>query len=135
MTVALAADELGAASSFSWTGWQRTCSTIPGMFRGCPYPSRRALRRGQTRHGRPGALMTRLRSVFLATALVAGLALPAIAQTAPLEQPDKEAKRTDVFERTPPLTEQVRDLKHALSRLPIAAGLACVLAFRPRRKG
>src|SRR4029078_9843830 len=26
-------------------------------------------------------------------------------------------------------------LKHALSRLPIAAGLACVLAFRPRRQG
>jgi hypothetical protein len=40
-----------------------------------------------------------------------------------------------VFERTPPFTEQVRDLKHALSRLPIAAGLAFVLAFRPRRKG
>ena len=40
-----------------------------------------------------------------------------------------------MFERTPPFTEQVRDLKHALSRLPIAAGLACVLAFRPRRKG
>ena len=88
--------------------------------------------------------MTRLRSVFLAAALVAGLALPAIAQTvpldqpdktAPLDQPDKEPKRTDVFERTPPFTEQVRDLKHALSRLPIAAGLACVLAFRPRRKG
>ena len=88
--------------------------------------------------------MTRVRSVCLATALVAGLALPAIGQTvpldqpdktAPLDQPDKEPKRTDVFERTPPFTEQVRDLKHALSRLPIAAGLAFVLAFRPRRKG
>jgi hypothetical protein len=40
-----------------------------------------------------------------------------------------------VFERTPPFSEQMRDLKHALGRLPIAAGLASVLAFRPRRKG
>jgi hypothetical protein len=76
-------------------------------------------------------------------ALVAGIALPAFAQTVPpesskLEQSDKDdkdGKRADIFERTPSLTEQVRDLKHALSRLPIAAGLACVLAFRPRRKG
>ena len=52
-----------------------------------------------------------------------------------IEQSDKDGKRADVFERTPPFTEQVRDLKHALSRLPIAAGLACVLAFRPRRHG
>ena len=90
--------------------------------------------------------MTRVRSLFVAAALVAGFALPAFAQTVPpepdkLEQPEqpeqsqKDAKRTDVFERTPPLTEQIRDLRHALSRLPIAAGLACVLAFRPRRKG
>ena len=84
--------------------------------------------------------MTRVRSLFVAAALVAGLALPALAQVVPpqadnIEQSDKEGKRADVFERTPPFTEQVRDLKHALSRLPIAAGLAFVLAFRPRRKG
>jgi uncharacterized membrane protein YhiD involved in acid resistance len=80
--------------------------------------------------------MTRVRSLFVMVALVAGLALPAFAQTVPPE-PDKleQGKHTDVFERTPPLTEQIRDLKHALSRLPIAAGLASVLAFRPRRKG
>jgi hypothetical protein len=81
-----------------------------------------------------------VRSVFVAIALVSGFALPIFAQTVPpepdkLEQTDKEGKRADVFERTPPFTEQVRDLKHALSRLPIAAGLACVLAFRPRRRG
>jgi hypothetical protein len=64
--------------------------------------------------------------------LVAGFALPLLAQPL-LDQPD--AKRTDVLERTPPISEQIRDLKHALTRLPIAAGLACVLAFRPRRKG
>ena len=86
--------------------------------------------------------MTRVRSLLLAFALVAGAALPAFAQIVPpepdkLEQPEKEkdAKKGDVFERTPPLAEQVRDLKHALARLPVAAGLACLLAFRPRRKG
>ena len=79
--------------------------------------------------------MIRLRSFLTATVLVLGLALPIYAQTIPTDQPEKDGKRTDVFERTPPFTEQVRDLKHALSRLPVAAGLACVLAFRPRRKG
>jgi hypothetical protein len=80
--------------------------------------------------------MTRVRSLFVMVALVAGLALPAFAQTVPPE-PDKleQGKHTDVFERTPPLSEQIRDLRHALSRLPIAAGLASLLAFRPRRKG
>jgi len=77
--------------------------------------------------------MTRLRVLFLAAALVVVVAPPVLAQPAPLEQ--QEPKHPDVFERTPPFTEQVRDLKHALGRLPIAAGLASVLAFRPRRKG
>jgi hypothetical protein len=79
--------------------------------------------------------MLRVRGVLVATVLVFGLALPICAQTIPTDQPEKDSKRTDVFERTPPFTEQVRDLKHALSRLPVAAGLACLLAFRPRRKG
>ena len=79
--------------------------------------------------------MTIARRFLIATILVSGLAVPAFAQTLPIDQADKDGKRTDVFERTPPFTEQVRDLKHALARLPVAAGLACVLAFRPRRKG
>ncbi|MCU1386334.1 MAG: hypothetical protein JWL71_5031 [Acidobacteria bacterium] len=78
--------------------------------------------------------MMKLRNVCLALLFLAGLAGPAFAQV-PVDQVEKESKRTDVLERTPPIEEQVRDLKHALSRLPIAAGLACVLAFRPRRKG
>ena len=77
----------------------------------------------------------KLRGACLAAALVAGLALPAMAQTLPPDQPEKTSKRGDVFEPTPAFDEQVRDLRHALTRLPIAAGLACVLAFRPRRKG
>jgi hypothetical protein len=79
--------------------------------------------------------MTRARGIFFAVALVSSLALPAHGQTIPAEQTEKEPKRADVFERTPPFGEQLRDLEHALSRLPVAAGLACVLAFRPRRKG
>ncbi|HEV8210160.1 MAG TPA: DUF4956 domain-containing protein [Vicinamibacterales bacterium] len=79
--------------------------------------------------------MTRLRALFLAAAFVAAVASPAFAQPVPADQVEKEPKRADVFERTPPIEEQIRDLRHALTRLPIAAGLACVLAFRPRRKG
>jgi hypothetical protein len=81
----------------------------------------------------PAASMTRVRGLLLAVALVPGVALPLVAQPLPPEQ--GESKHTDVFERTPPIREQIRDLKHALTRLPVAAGLACVLAFRPRRKG
>jgi len=79
--------------------------------------------------------MTRLRALFLAAAFVAAVASPAFAQPVPADQVEKEPKRADVFERTPPIEEQIRDLRHALTRLPIAAGLACVLAFRPPRKG
>src|SRR3954454_12223634 len=78
--------------------------------------------------------MTRARCIFFAIALVANLTLPAYAQPI-AEQPERDGKRADVFERAPSFSEQVRDLKHALSRLPVAAGLACVLAFRPRRRG
>jgi hypothetical protein len=83
---------------------------------------------------RPGASMTRLRALFLASAFVACIASPALAQP-PTDQIEKEPKRADVFERTPPFEEQVRVLRHALTRLPVAAALACVLAFRPRRRG
>jgi uncharacterized membrane protein YhiD involved in acid resistance len=81
--------------------------------------------------------MSRLRSALLAAAFLAASAAPAIAQTQPPpETPEQlSSKRGDVMERTPALSEQIRDLRHALTRLPIAAGLACVLAFRPRRRG
>jgi hypothetical protein len=87
--------------------------------------------------------MTRMRSLLFAVMLVGGIAAPLFAQPVPADQIETETEksskkgegRTDVLERTPPMSEQVRDLKHALSRLPIAAGLACVLAFRPRRRG
>ena len=34
-----------------------------------------------------------------------------------------------------PRAEQLRDLRHAVERLPVAVALACVLALRPRRRG
>ena len=88
--------------------------------------------------------MTRTRSLLFAVMLVGGIAAPLFAQPpVPAEQLENENEkrskradvRTDVLESTPPMSEQVRDLKHALARLPVAAGLACVLAFRPRRRG
>jgi len=41
----------------------------------------------------------------------------------------------DTLADTPDTTTQLDQLRHALERLPIAAGLACLLAFRPRRRG
>lgn len=77
--------------------------------------------------------MTRLRSVLLLMMLLGAFAMPVAAQVLPLPEP--EGKRVDVLERTPNFHEQVRDLRHALTRLPVAAGLACILALRPRRRG
>ena len=44
-------------------------------------------------------------------------------------------KRGDVTSDTPDWATQIEELSHALVRLPVAAGLACVLALRPRRRG
>jgi len=88
--------------------------------------------------------MTRLCRGLFALLIVAGMAAPVFAQPpVPQEQIENEKEkaakkgdvRSDVLERTPALDEQIRDLKHALTRLPVAAALAGVLAFRPRRKG
>lgn len=47
----------------------------------------------------------------------------------------KKPKRGDVVTDTPDWGTQVAELAHALKRLPLAAGLASVLALRPRRRG
>jgi uncharacterized membrane protein YhiD involved in acid resistance len=78
--------------------------------------------------------MTRLRSVVLLIVLSAAWVMPVAAQVLPPGEQSGGA-RADVLERTPNFSEQVRDLRHALTRLPVAAGLACVLALRPRRRG
>src|SRR2546425_7641271 len=79
-----------------------------------------------------------LRRLLLALTLTGGFGVRLAPQTLPPQEPDTSStssRRVDVLERTPEFGEQVRDLRHALSRLPIAAGLASVLALRPRRRG
>jgi len=48
---------------------------------------------------------------------------------------EKPSKRGDVLSDAPDTATQLTQLRHALVRLPIAAGLACILAMRPRRRG
>jgi Domain of unknown function (DUF4956)/MgtC family len=55
----------------------------------------------------------------------------AAAAQAPLEQP----QRSELPPDTPDRYTQLDHLRHAVTRLPVAAGLACVLALRPRRRG
>jgi uncharacterized membrane protein YhiD involved in acid resistance len=75
--------------------------------------------------------MKSLRLAFVAAAFVAVLAAPAAAQL-----PDQnQTERSSEVVETPNLQSQVHQLRHALVRLPFAAGLACVLALRPRRRG
>jgi uncharacterized membrane protein YhiD involved in acid resistance len=61
--------------------------------------------------------------------LLLGAPLVALAQGQP---PEVEALTTTA---APSEETQVEQLRQALVRLPIAAGLACVLALRPRRRG
>jgi Domain of unknown function (DUF4956)/MgtC family len=80
--------------------------------------------------------MTWLRGALLA-AIVAAQFVPALrAQTLPTSATAQmaETARPDSAE-TPDIESQLHQLRHALVRLPIAAGLACVLALRPRRRG
>jgi len=62
---------------------------------------------------------------------------PAPLETTTALQNDVKTKkeRGDILSDTPDMPTQVEQLMHALSRLPIAAGLATVLAMRPRRRG
>lgn len=53
------------------------------------------------------------------------------AAQAPAEPPRRGEFSTD----TPDRYTQLDHLRHAATRLPVAAGLACVLAMRPRRRG
>jgi hypothetical protein len=87
--------------------------------------------------------MTWMRGALLALLL----ALPVLAQ-GPSEPQDstqqttgdtgkeqKKAKRGDVLADAPDTDTQIEQLRSALARLPIAAGLATLLAMRPRRRG
>src|SRR6185503_11483584 len=69
--------------------------------------------------------------VFILACLVSAAAAVATGQQ-PLDQ---QAEPTTEVVETPNYASQVHQLRHALVRLPYAAGLACVLALRPRRRG
>ncbi|HYM24748.1 MAG TPA: DUF4956 domain-containing protein, partial [Vicinamibacterales bacterium] len=60
--------------------------------------------------------------------------------TGDLEQDEKKGSKSrrekgDILSDTPDTDTQVEQLMHALARLPVAAGLATLLAMRPRRRG
>jgi hypothetical protein len=126
-----------------WTDliWQRVCLTMtPFAF------LRRFSNRGRDRCGPAGttrsAKMSWWRSALMAmtlavavTAAVGAQTVPRIdAQTLPATGAQPDTARADATE-TPDIASQVHQLRHALVRLPIAAGLACLLALRPRRRG
>src|SRR5262245_3245207 len=62
----------------------------------------------------------------LTVGILVTLAQPVVAQTSSKGEPPAD---------TPGQEMQLEEFRHAGIRLPIAAGLACVLAFRPRRRG
>jgi uncharacterized protein DUF4956 len=76
-------------------------------------------------------LETLRHAVLVAVLLLSPCTL--LAQPEILQQP----KPAEVGESSDhvPLEEQFRQLRHALARLPVAVGLAAVLALRPRRRG
>jgi hypothetical protein len=70
--------------------------------------------------------------------LAAVVLVPAMgrAQDLPIDQPEKPPKATTTTSaETPDAATQLAELRNAAMRLPLAAGLASVLAMRPRRRG
>jgi uncharacterized membrane protein YhiD involved in acid resistance len=63
------------------------------------------------------------------------LSAPLTAQTAVPPQADDLPARGDILTDSVDRDTQLHQLRHAASRLPVAAALACVLALRPRRRG
>jgi uncharacterized membrane protein YhiD involved in acid resistance len=77
----------------------------------------------------------RVSGVLTAACLCASLAVVVLAvqPEVPTEPTAASARRS--VEGEPDRDVQLEQLRHALQRLPLAAGLACVLAMRPRRRG
>jgi hypothetical protein len=74
-----------------------------------------------------------LHAVLVAAAMIGAFGTAAGAQDLPETTRSTSAPFTD--SETPNIPAQLHQLRHALVRLPIAAGLACLLALRPRRRG
>jgi hypothetical protein len=58
-----------------------------------------------------------------------------LTQQAQADEQKSKSKKGDVLDDTPERDTQILQLRHAAERLPIAAGLAFLLAMRPRRRG
>ena len=83
---------------------------------------------------RAGSVSRARHTIALLTACLVVLSPAVRAQTQPPE-PSERTTRTDTATETPPRETQLAELRHAVLRLPVAALLACALAFRPRRRG
>ena len=75
--------------------------------------------------------------VILITAVVPIYAqdLQQLPDTVPGTTAGSVAERRPTETAPPDRYTQIEQLRHAIERLPVAAGLAAVLALRPRRKG
>jgi len=81
----------------------------------------------------PGVAVAFIALVVLMSAF--GLVAVSSQSEFPQETKQSAGDRTDVSIPTPAYGDQLDQLRRAAVRLPIAAGLAVVLAMRPRRKG
>jgi Domain of unknown function (DUF4956)/MgtC family len=82
--------------------------------------------------------MRAVRALLLAGTFALGCPLAAFAQPLPGTTPGEAqgtARQQPLGDSAPDQDTQLEGLKYALARLPLAAGLACVLALRPRRRG
>jgi uncharacterized protein DUF4956 len=83
--------------------------------------------------------MTQLQRIAIALAL-ASICATLTAQAPPVQtQPQaplgQDSRPRGDADPTPAFEAQLQGLRHAAVRLPLAVGLACVLALRPRRRG
>src|SRR5213594_4095841 len=70
-----------------------------------------------------------------ATTVLAQQAPPPGQDTQTALEQENRPRRDVLSDPTPNIQTQLQQLRHAAVRLPIAVGLACVLALRPRRRG
>jgi len=83
-----------------------------------------------------GISWPRIKQLIAILIATAGLSVTLAAQLPPeTQQEEPRQRRGDALSDAPDWITQVEQLQHAIVRLPIAAGLASVLALRPRRRG
>ncbi len=76
-----------------------------------------------------------VRQVALSVLFICTLTVALSGHQPPIDQSTQSWTGGEAEIEAPGWQTQLRQLTHAMVRLPIAAGLACVLALRPRRRG